>query len=115
MLFKRLIAFINDSPKEVFTKGEYYSFVKNMVKDVHIDPSLFSEVYRRIYALNQSSTGISKLSLLLFLSSLYPNNNSLISSIFERIQKNGVVSFDAFSFYLRHVYTFINEVGLYSA
>lgn len=114
MLFSRLNNIVNSSSNDSFTQGEYYQFVEEMVKDIHIDKTIFTEVYHRIYLLckqlQPKAVNISKQSLLLLFSSLYPNNNSLIQALFLKLAIDEGIPFASFLSYLIHVYSMINEV-----
>ena len=104
----------NCSVKPILSKGEYYEFIRAIVSSKPLKITYVNEVYSRILkvanSIHSTVQGISKRSLLFLLSSLYPNNSSLISTIYSLLEENSTISFNNLLLYLLHVYSLLNEV-----
>ena len=104
----------NCSVKPILSKGEYYEFIRQIVSSKPLKITYVNEVYSRILkvanSIHSTVQGISKRSLLFLLSSLYPNNSSLISTVYSLLEDNSTISFNSLLLYLLHVYSLLNEV-----
>ena len=103
----------NCSEKPILSKGEYYEFIRLIVSSKPLKITYVSEVYKRILkvanSIHSTIQGISKQSLLFLLSALYPNNTSLISTMFSLLEENQMISYRHLILYLLHVYSLLNE------
>lgn len=114
ILFSHLHTIIQDNPGDEMKKGMFYSIVETIAGQKTIDISLMVDVYDRIFHLSEYLDscfyGITKNSLILFLSGLYPNNRSLIAILYSILSTDSTISFNSFHNYLLHVYFLLNEV-----
>lgn len=117
ILFSHLHSIIQEIPGDEMKKGEFYSVVATIANQKTIDHYLMVEVYDRIFHLSEYLDscfyGITKDTLIMLLSGLYPNNRSLISILSSILSTESMISFNSFHNYLLHVYFLLNEVMIF--